>query len=167
MTNTHPFSLIKGDTQRLVWLFWEVRWTHGTLVTWVLHILLSEIQFNILLFKKKQKCLSSTGNTSFIWSFNKLNPLVSFFPLASYFVYLKVNLDAVTREETRQNVSNACPSCFDEAQKIIYTLMEKDSYRRFLNSKLIQDLCQRLPKEKTEKKNCDWSENSQLLTGGA
>lgn len=90
-----------------------------------------------------------------------------FFPLASYFVYLKVNLDAATREETRQNVNNACPSCFDEAQKIIYTLMEKDSYRRFLNSKLIQDLSQRFPKEKTEKKNCDWSESSQQLTGGA
>uniref|UniRef100_A0A3Q0RUB2 Regulator of G protein signaling 4 n=1 Tax=Amphilophus citrinellus TaxID=61819 RepID=A0A3Q0RUB2_AMPCI len=54
----------------------------------------------------------------------------------------EVNLDAATRENTRQNVENACPSCFDEAQKMIYTLMEKDSYRRFLKSKLIQDLSQ-------------------------
>uniref|UniRef100_A0A4W6F947 Regulator of G protein signaling 4 n=1 Tax=Lates calcarifer TaxID=8187 RepID=A0A4W6F947_LATCA len=52
----------------------------------------------------------------------------------------EVNLDAATREETRQNVENACPSCFDEAQRMIYVLMAKDSYRRFLNSKLIQDL---------------------------
>uniref|UniRef100_A0A3Q3X826 RGS domain-containing protein n=1 Tax=Mola mola TaxID=94237 RepID=A0A3Q3X826_MOLML len=58
-----------------------------------------------------------------------------------YQQYVEVNLDAVTRQETRENVAdNACPSCFNEAQKMIYTLMEKDSYRRFLNSKLIKDL---------------------------
>ncbi|XP_044056201.1 regulator of G-protein signaling 4 [Siniperca chuatsi] len=82
----------------------------------------------------------------------------------------EVNLDAATREETRQNVENACWSCFDEAQKMIVTLMEKDSYRRFLNSKLIQDLCQTQPtaaREKKEKKNCDCAENRQALTGGA
>ncbi|XP_056271324.1 regulator of G-protein signaling 4 [Pseudoliparis swirei] len=54
----------------------------------------------------------------------------------------EVNLDAVTREETRRNLENACPTCFNDAQKMIYTLMERDSYRRFLASKLIQDLCQ-------------------------
>ncbi|XP_059197294.1 regulator of G-protein signaling 4-like [Centropristis striata] len=53
----------------------------------------------------------------------------------------EVNLDAATREDTRLNVQNACPACFNEAQKMIYTLMEKDSYRRFLKSKLVQDLC--------------------------
>ncbi|XP_029606614.1 regulator of G-protein signaling 4 [Salmo trutta] len=52
----------------------------------------------------------------------------------------EVNLDSATREETRQNLSNAGPSCFDNAQQKIFTLMEKDSYRRFLCSKLIQDL---------------------------
>ncbi|XP_045905632.1 regulator of G-protein signaling 4 [Micropterus dolomieu] len=82
----------------------------------------------------------------------------------------EVNLDAVTREETRQNVENACQSCFNEAQKMIFTLMEKDSYRRFLNSKLIQDLGQTqttAAQEKKEKKNCDCAENRQALTGGA
>ncbi|KAI3368467.1 hypothetical protein L3Q82_025485 [Scortum barcoo] len=82
----------------------------------------------------------------------------------------EVNLDAVTREETRQNVENACLSCFDEAQKTIYTLMEKDSYRRFLNSKQIQDLCQiqtTTTQEKKEKKSCDCIETGQALTGGA
>ncbi|XP_054645698.1 regulator of G-protein signaling 4-like [Dunckerocampus dactyliophorus] len=54
----------------------------------------------------------------------------------------EVNLDAVTREETRQNVESGSLSCFDVAQKRIYLLMEKDSYRRFLKSKLIQDLSQ-------------------------
>ncbi|CAB1324098.1 unnamed protein product [Coregonus sp. 'balchen'] len=53
---------------------------------------------------------------------------------------IKVNLDSATREETRQNLSIAGLSCFDNAQQKIFTLMEKDSYRRFLCSKLIQDL---------------------------
>ncbi|XP_068174899.1 regulator of G-protein signaling 4-like [Antennarius striatus] len=55
----------------------------------------------------------------------------------------EVNLDATTRESTKKNVGDAQQACFDGAQKMIYKLMEKDSYRRFLNSKLIQDLCQR------------------------
>ncbi|XP_068446153.1 regulator of G-protein signaling 4 [Clinocottus analis] len=52
----------------------------------------------------------------------------------------EVNLDAVTREETMRNLENACPTCFNDAQKMIYTLMERDSYRRFLASKLMQDV---------------------------
>ncbi|XP_067452292.1 regulator of G-protein signaling 4-like isoform X2 [Thunnus thynnus] len=82
----------------------------------------------------------------------------------------EVNLDAATREETRQNVENACPSCFNEAQKMIYILMEKDSYRRFLNSKLIQDLSQThsdTAQMKKKKNNCDCTENRQALAGGA
>ncbi|XP_037624849.1 regulator of G-protein signaling 5-like [Sebastes umbrosus] len=72
----------------------------------------------------------------------------------------EVNLDAATREETRQNLENVCPSCFNDAQKMIYTLMEKDSYRRFLKSKLIQDLCQTQTIAKG-KKNCNSAENRQ------
>ncbi|XP_033821592.1 regulator of G-protein signaling 5-like [Periophthalmus magnuspinnatus] len=53
----------------------------------------------------------------------------------------EVNLDAATRDLTKQNLDRACPTCFDEAQKMIYLLMEKDSYRRFLHSSLLQDLC--------------------------
>ncbi|XP_008293683.1 regulator of G-protein signaling 4 [Stegastes partitus] len=82
----------------------------------------------------------------------------------------EVNLDAATREETRLNVENACPSCFEEAQKMIYTLMEKDSYRRFLKSKLMQDLCQKqisTVKGKNEKKNCEGADNRDALAGGA
>ncbi|XP_020353189.1 regulator of G-protein signaling 4 [Oncorhynchus kisutch] len=52
----------------------------------------------------------------------------------------EVNLDSATREETRQNLSIAGLSCFNDAQQKIFNLMEKDSYRRFLHSKLIQDL---------------------------
>ncbi|XP_028259007.1 regulator of G-protein signaling 4 [Parambassis ranga] len=82
----------------------------------------------------------------------------------------EVNLDSVTREDTKQNMENACPSCFDVAQKMIYTLMEKDSYRRFLKSKLLQDLCQTesgSAEGKKEKKSCDCADNGQELAGGA
>uniref|UniRef100_A0A3B3T275 Regulator of G protein signaling 4 n=1 Tax=Paramormyrops kingsleyae TaxID=1676925 RepID=A0A3B3T275_9TELE len=54
----------------------------------------------------------------------------------------EVNLDSATREETRKNLQIAGPSCFEEAQKKIFLLMEKDSYRRFLNSKLFLDMTQ-------------------------
>lgn len=80
----------------------------------------------------------------------------------------EVNLDAATREETRQNVENACPSCFNVAQKMIYTLMEKDSYRRFIKSELIQNLSlTHSTNPDAEKKNCDCAKNKQTLTGGA
>ncbi|XP_075901616.1 regulator of G-protein signaling 4-like [Nelusetta ayraudi] len=79
----------------------------------------------------------------------------------------EVNLDAATRDETRQSVDNACPSCFDRAQKVIYTLMEKDSYRRFLNSKLMNALSQSFHQENIAKKNCNLLESSRLLAGGA
>ncbi|KAL7397673.1 hypothetical protein ABVT39_026208 [Epinephelus coioides] len=80
----------------------------------------------------------------------------------------EVNLDAATREETRQNVQNACPSCFNVAQKTIYTLMEKDSYRRFLKSKLIQNLSLTQCTDADEKKkNCNYAQTKQTLTGGA
>uniref|UniRef100_A0A2I4C7A7 Regulator of G-protein signaling 4 n=1 Tax=Austrofundulus limnaeus TaxID=52670 RepID=A0A2I4C7A7_AUSLI len=72
----------------------------------------------------------------------------------------EVNLDAVTREKTRQEVEDGSPSCFDEAQKMIYKLMEKDSYRRFLKSKLIQDLCRK-------ESGCRWADSRPMLAGGA
>ncbi|KAL4660121.1 regulator of G-protein signaling 4-like [Arapaima gigas] len=63
----------------------------------------------------------------------------------------EVNLDAVTREETKRSLKDIGPSSFNEAQKKIFLLMEKDSYRRFLKSKMFLDLLQ--PSEK--RKPCD------------
>lgn len=54
----------------------------------------------------------------------------------------EVNLDAATRDLTKQNMEEACPTCFDEAQRMIHILMEKDSYRRFLSSALLREMCQ-------------------------
>ncbi|KAF6293643.1 regulator of G protein signaling 4 [Rhinolophus ferrumequinum] len=52
----------------------------------------------------------------------------------------EVNLDSCTREQTSRNVLQPTVSCFDEAQKKIFHLMEKDSYRRFLKSRFYLDL---------------------------
>ncbi|KAG3258865.1 regulator of G protein signaling 4, transcript variant X1 [Ictidomys tridecemlineatus] len=52
----------------------------------------------------------------------------------------EVNLDSHTREETGRNVLEPTVTCFDEAQRKIFNLMEKDSYRRFLKSRFYLDL---------------------------
>ncbi|XP_015279344.1 PREDICTED: regulator of G-protein signaling 8 isoform X1 [Gekko japonicus] len=52
----------------------------------------------------------------------------------------EVNIDFQTREVTRRNIQEPSPSCFDQAQGKIHSLMEKDSYPRFLRSKIYTDL---------------------------
>ncbi|XP_069497445.1 regulator of G-protein signaling 1 [Ambystoma mexicanum] len=46
----------------------------------------------------------------------------------------QVNLDYHTRQSVAQKVREATASCFDEAQRTVYVLMERDSYPRFLKS---------------------------------
>nr|ADO27836.1 regulator of G-protein signaling 4 [Ictalurus furcatus] len=60
----------------------------------------------------------------------------------------EVNLDSATREETLRKLEKCDVTCFDEAQSKIFTLMETDSYRRFLKSKLFLDLSQPCRNEK-------------------
>ncbi|XP_036133351.1 regulator of G-protein signaling 1 [Molossus molossus] len=52
----------------------------------------------------------------------------------------QINIDFRTRESTAKKIKAPTPACFDEAQKIIYTLMEKDSYPRFLKSNIYLNL---------------------------
>ncbi|XP_039591649.1 regulator of G-protein signaling 16-like [Polypterus senegalus] len=52
----------------------------------------------------------------------------------------EVNIDHETRAITRANLQVPSHSCFDLAQTKIYTLMEKDSYPRFLRSPAYQEL---------------------------
>ncbi|XP_041133072.1 regulator of G-protein signaling 8-like isoform X1 [Polyodon spathula] len=52
----------------------------------------------------------------------------------------EVNIDFQTREMTRRSLQEPTPSCFDEAQGKVHSLMEKDSYPRFLRSKIYMDL---------------------------
>ncbi|TSS97515.1 Regulator of G-protein signaling 21 [Bagarius yarrelli] len=48
----------------------------------------------------------------------------------------EINIDHRTREVIKQNMQTPTRYCFDEAQKIVFGLMEKDSYPRFLRSDL-------------------------------
>ncbi|XP_036377330.1 regulator of G-protein signaling 8 [Megalops cyprinoides] len=52
----------------------------------------------------------------------------------------EVNIDFQTRELTRQNLREPSPSTFSEVQGRVYSLMEKDSYPRFLRSKVYLDI---------------------------
>ncbi|KAL2097983.1 hypothetical protein ACEWY4_007190 [Coilia grayii] len=52
----------------------------------------------------------------------------------------EINIDHQTRDLIRQNVKTPNTSCFDEAQRIVYSLMEKDSYPRFLRSDIYSSL---------------------------
>ncbi|KAJ0011777.1 hypothetical protein NQD34_012752 [Periophthalmus magnuspinnatus] len=52
----------------------------------------------------------------------------------------EINIDQKTREIIHQNIAEPIATCFDEAQKIVFGLMEKDSYPRFLRSSLYRAL---------------------------
>lgn len=53
----------------------------------------------------------------------------------------EINLDSKTRHMTFESVTlNPNRQTFDEAQRRVQALMEKDSYRRFLESEVYQDL---------------------------
>ncbi|KAL6468769.1 hypothetical protein MHYP_G00222930 [Metynnis hypsauchen] len=52
----------------------------------------------------------------------------------------EINIDYHTREQIKRNVKSPTIQCFDEAQKIVYGLMERDSYPRFLRSEMYRTL---------------------------
>ncbi|XP_040041333.2 regulator of G-protein signaling 21 [Gasterosteus aculeatus] len=52
----------------------------------------------------------------------------------------QINIDCVTREEIRENLSQPVQNCLDGAQRVIYSLMENDCYPRFLKSEMYQGL---------------------------
>ncbi|XP_015262500.1 PREDICTED: regulator of G-protein signaling 13-like [Gekko japonicus] len=56
----------------------------------------------------------------------------------------QINIDSPTREAIIMNIQKPTPSCFDEAQRIVYLHMERDSYPRFLGSAIYQSLLRRL-----------------------
>ncbi|XP_064845416.1 regulator of G-protein signaling 21-like isoform X1 [Oncorhynchus masou masou] len=52
----------------------------------------------------------------------------------------QINIDCETRQEITNSMSQPTLSCFDKAQRVIYKLMKKDSYPRFLKSEIYQAL---------------------------
>ncbi|KAM8850126.1 regulator of G-protein signaling 13 isoform 1-T2 [Spinachia spinachia] len=52
----------------------------------------------------------------------------------------EINIDHKTREMIRRNMKTPTALCFDDARRIVYGLMERDSYPRFLRSDIYQAL---------------------------
>ncbi|XP_067876893.1 regulator of G-protein signaling 5-like [Heterodontus francisci] len=52
----------------------------------------------------------------------------------------QVNLDSLTREIVTKNLADPTSSCFELAQERTYSLMEKDSFPRFLKSDIFLEL---------------------------
>ncbi|XP_008566262.1 PREDICTED: regulator of G-protein signaling 13 [Galeopterus variegatus] len=52
----------------------------------------------------------------------------------------EINIDSSTRETIIRNIQEPTQTCFEEAQKIVYMHMERDSYPRFLKSEMYQKL---------------------------
>lgn len=48
----------------------------------------------------------------------------------------EINIDSSTREDIITKIQEPTQSCFNEAQKIVYMHMERDSYPRFLQSEI-------------------------------
>ncbi|XP_075901484.1 regulator of G-protein signaling 8-like [Nelusetta ayraudi] len=55
----------------------------------------------------------------------------------------EVNIDHRTREKTKQSLQDPTPTSLNEVQAKVYSLMERDSYPRFLRSKMYQDMVNR------------------------
>lgn len=55
----------------------------------------------------------------------------------------QINIDYRTREKTKQSLEDPTPTSLNEVQAKVYSLMEKDSYPRFLRSKMYQDMVNR------------------------
>ncbi|XP_048169394.1 regulator of G-protein signaling 13 isoform X1 [Corvus hawaiiensis] len=56
----------------------------------------------------------------------------------------EINIDSPARKAIMRNIQEPTQSCFDEAQRIIYRHIERDSYPRFLESQFYQKLKQSL-----------------------
>uniref|UniRef100_A0A3Q2D6R9 Regulator of G protein signaling 13 n=1 Tax=Cyprinodon variegatus TaxID=28743 RepID=A0A3Q2D6R9_CYPVA len=62
----------------------------------------------------------------------------------------EINIDYHTREQIKRNIKTPTVLCFDEAQKIVYGLMERDSYPRFLRSDVYRTLLESLAADDTK-----------------
>ncbi|NXA34092.1 RGS21 protein, partial [Eudromia elegans] len=52
----------------------------------------------------------------------------------------EINIDFHTRNHISQHISEPTLGCFDHAQRLIYSLMAKDSFPRFLRSEEYKEL---------------------------
>ncbi|XP_020646135.1 regulator of G-protein signaling 2 [Pogona vitticeps] len=57
----------------------------------------------------------------------------------------EINIDFQTKNTIAQNLNDATHTCFNTAQKRVYSLMENNAYPRFLESEFYQELCKKSP----------------------
>ncbi|POI20930.1 hypothetical protein CIB84_015324 [Bambusicola thoracicus] len=57
----------------------------------------------------------------------------------------EINIDFQTKNMIAQSLQEATHTCFSAAQKRVYSLMENNSYPRFLESEFYQELCKKPP----------------------
>lgn len=55
-------------------------------------------------------------------------------------LFPQINIDFSTRDLISKNIAEPTLKCFDEAQKLIYSLMANDSFPRFLKSEIYKKL---------------------------
>ncbi|XP_069497448.1 regulator of G-protein signaling 2 [Ambystoma mexicanum] len=55
----------------------------------------------------------------------------------------EINIDFQTREMITKRLPEPSRSCFEAAEKRVYSLMENNSYPRFLQSEFYQELCRK------------------------
>ncbi|NXI49288.1 RGS21 protein, partial [Chloroceryle aenea] len=55
----------------------------------------------------------------------------------------EINIDFHTKTDISQNILEPTLSCFDDAQRLIYSLMAKDSFPRFLRSEAYKELVEK------------------------
>ncbi|KAI1891519.1 hypothetical protein AGOR_G00144640 [Albula goreensis] len=62
----------------------------------------------------------------------------------------EINIDQQTRELIRGNLTAPTKQCFEDAQRVVYALMEQDSYPRFLKSNTYRALLNSAPGQMKE-----------------
>lgn len=62
----------------------------------------------------------------------------------------QVSLDSRVRDVINRNMTEPTSHTFDDAQQQIYTLMQRDSYPRYMNSSIYSDLLHSLEQQQQQ-----------------
>lgn len=86
-----------------------------------------------------------------VWTpLNPWNSKVEHFLILPPPLSLQVSLDSRVREAINRNMQEPTLHTFDDAQLQIYTLMQRDSYPRYMNSPVYKNLFNALPEQSPE-----------------
>ncbi|XP_023859262.1 regulator of G-protein signaling 1-like isoform X2 [Salvelinus fontinalis] len=116
---------------------------------------LLESKYGLATFRTFLKSEFSAENIEFWLTCEEYKKIKSSFRMSSkakkiYEQFIKarapkeINIDYYTREQIKRAVKTPNLQCFDDAQKIVYGLMERDSYPRFLRSDIYRSLLESL-----------------------